>query len=153
MSGLSYRVRIESKEIGQALQKLLDEVQDRSGFHNLVGEHLLTSVEERFETQTSPDGAAWQALSPVTVAQRLRSSSTAPVTILRQSGRLAGSINYEANSEQTRVGTSLVYAAIHHFGGEAGRGHAVTIPARPYLGLSPEDEEAIIKIAEDWLQN
>ncbi|TCM72023.1 phage virion morphogenesis protein [Rhodovulum steppense] len=27
----------------------------------------------------------------------------------------------------------------------------VTIPARPYLGLSDEDEETIIQIADDWL--
>jgi phage virion morphogenesis protein len=37
----------------------------------------------------------------------------------------------------------LVYGAIHQFGGQAGRHHATTIPARPYVGLSPERSEQL----------
>lgn len=44
------------------------------------------------------------------------------------------------------VGLNLVYGAIHQFGGEeAGR---LGLPARPYLGLSAEDDlDAII---DEW---
>lgn len=31
--------------------------------------------------------------------------------------------------------------------------HEVTIPARPYLGVSEDDENRIIEIARDWLHN
>ena len=42
-------------------------------------------------------------------------------------------------------GSSVPYAAIHEFGGQAGRGLAVTIPGRPYLGptLLAEEGEVI----------
>ncbi|TSA12012.1 MAG: phage virion morphogenesis protein, partial [Deltaproteobacteria bacterium] len=37
------------------------------------------------------------------------------------------------------IGTNVIYAAIHQFGGKAGRGRKVTIPARPYLMFQDED--------------
>ena len=73
------------------------------------------------------------------------------------------------------VGTNVVYAAIHQFGGiipphiiRARRARALripgigfrravhhpggTIPARPYLGLSDTDERVIQDLTEDWLR-
>jgi phage virion morphogenesis protein len=49
------------------------------------------------------------------------------------------------------LGVNKVYAAIHHFGGPAGRGRKVTIPPRPYLGLSEADREEIRAILNDYL--
>jgi phage virion morphogenesis protein len=37
------------------------------------------------------------------------------------------------------IGTNKIYAAIHQFGGQAGRGKKVPIPARPYLLFQDED--------------
>ena len=43
-----------------------------------------------------------------------------------------------------KIGSDLVYAAIHHFGGETGRrGHRFTLPARPVLGIGPKQEMAL----------
>ncbi|OPE24472.1 phage morphogenesis protein, partial [Pseudomonas aeruginosa] len=42
-----------------------------------------------------------------------------------------------ADRNEAGIGSNLVYAAIHQFGGDAGRGHQVEIPARRYL---PFDE-------------
>ncbi len=90
---------------------------------------------------------------------------------------LAGSINYTASAEDVRIGSPKVYAAIHQLGGtiqkpestrymvgrrfakrdkEGGkdvkiRAHTITIPARPYIGISPADEEGILEDAQDWL--
>ena len=47
------------------------------------------------------------------------------------------------------VGSELVYAAIHQFGGKAvGRPH----PARPYLGLSPENISDLEQVVTDFLE-
>lgn len=153
MTGLSYTVRIEDRDLLMQLESLIGQMEDLEPFHRLVGEHMLTSVYERFETETAPDGSRWQSHAPATVRSRLKRNGNAPLTILRESGRLAGSFNYEATSQHAKIGTPVIYAAIHHFGGEAGRNHAVTIPPRPILGLSANDETAIIEIAEDWLAN
>lgn len=91
---------------------------------------------------------------------------------------LAGSINYVASNDDVRVGSPKVYAAIHQLGGtiekQAGsrymvgrrfakrdqeggkdvaiKAHTITIPARPYIGISAADQEAILEQAEDFLR-
>jgi phage gpG-like protein len=60
-----------------------------------------------------------------------------------QSGRLRSSIKGGANRRGNKVigyiGSNVSYAAIHEFGGMAGRGLRSKIPARPYLRPSVEN--------------
>lgn len=71
--------------------------------------------------------------------------------ILIDSGALLNSINWQADRQGVEIGTNRVYAAIHQFGGKAGRGHKVTIPARPYLVVQEEDLDQINDVLEDYL--
>ena len=153
MTGIAIHVRHDEAEILAFFESKLAKMENLRPFYVNVGEHLLNSVEDRFDTQTAPDGTAWAALAPATVANRLRRNGNAELTILRESGRLAGSFNYDASSRQVTVGTPVVYAAIQHFGGEAGRNQSVTIPPRPVLGMSPQDEIIISEMAEDFLRS
>lgn len=153
MTGLAYTVKIENAELEKNLDLLFDKFGDLEPFHKSVGEYMLGSIQENFENESAPDGTKWQFLSPVTTASRLRRHGNAQITILRESGRLAGSFNYEAGSEQVEIGTPIVYAAIHHFGGQAGRNKSVTIPERPILGVGLDDEIEINEIAKDFLNN
>ena len=76
--------------------------------------------------------------------------------ILSDSGRLGDSITHIAGPNSVEVGTNVIYAGIHQTGGiiQAKAGYAlafafpgggfavvedVSIPARPYLGISTED--------------
>lgn len=152
MTGVQITITTDDAELKKALAAQIVRHNNPRPFYASVGEHMLNSVQERFDTQTAPDGSAWTPLAPSTVASRLKRNGNAEVTILRERGRLAGSINYRANRAQVEIGTPMVQAAIQHFGGETGRNHAVTIPARPFLGLSPNDETAIGEIAEDFLR-
>lgn len=110
--------------------------------------------------------------TPITILRSNRKGKSA--------SSLAGSINYEATEDGVEIGSPVVYAAIHQLGGTiqrperqakvymAGRrfvkktqanqdrdvtipAHSITIPARPYLGLSRDDETGIREDAEDWL--
>lgn len=151
MTGISYKATIDDADMRGKVEELIGRMTNREGFFKNVGEHLLTSVSDNFDGEHSPDGTPWQRLSPVTIGLRLQRHGNAPLTILRVSGGLAGSINYEADNDAVRVGSAKVQAAVQHFGGEAGRNKKVTIPARPYLGMSADDADAIFEIAEDWL--
>ena len=55
----------------------------------------------------------------------------------KKTGTLKRSIKEDVRREGTGVravvGSGLIYARIHEYGGKAGRGHAVTIPMRQYL--------------------
>lgn len=73
----------------------------------------------------------------------------------------------EVGHDSVEVGSNAKYAAIHHFGGvirakNAGAlrfrigesfvmKKAVTMPARPALGLNGEDEDHIMETTEDWI--
>lgn len=151
MTGISYKATIDDADMREKLAALIGKMQRSEGFYKNVGEHLLNSVKDNFENESAPDGTRWKTLSSATRDQRSKKYGNAPVTILRASGDLMNSINMQASNDDARIGSSLVYAAIHQLGGDAGRGKKVIIPARPYLGLSSGDEEEIFAIAEDWL--
>lgn len=97
-----------------------------------AGAILESSTRDRFDTKTAPDGAAWVPWSEAYDDTREDRHS-----LLVEEGDLRDSIaSYSAGGE-VHVGSNLIYAAHHHFGGdEIGSG----IPARPYLGISDEDE-------------
>jgi phage virion morphogenesis protein len=70
---------------------------------------------------------------------------------LIRTGRLKASIGWKVLGDTIAVGTNLVYAAIHQFGGRAGRGMKVRIPARPFLGLTEEDRREAEALLLEWL--
>lgn len=152
---------------GTAIKKALDEMERRGVRQRPVwkraGEILRTSTDDTFVSQGRPE--RWEALSANTVYERAggRSAYTKGgrtktgkrikvrmrkgtaekikgLQILQRTGRLRRSIGYKSDEHHVEMGTNLVYAAIHQFGGEAGRKNArVTIPKRPYLVVQDED--------------
>lgn len=62
---------------------------------------------------------------------------------LVDTGQLAASIQVTVVGNTVQIGTNKVYGPIHNFGGSAGRGHSVAIPARPFLVIQNEDLEDI----------
>lgn len=96
------------------------------------------------EEKAGPDGEAWAAWSDTYAANRQPRHS-----LLVSGGDLLDSIEGHADGTAAIVGSNLVYAAIHQLGGEAGRRSArVTIPARPYLGVSDADALEISDLIE-----
>jgi len=149
MSGFTYTISVEDEEIRTGIQGLIGKMENMAAFHKSVGEHMLNSTEDRFDTETAPDGTAWAHHGPATIARR----GSAELTILRESGTLAGSFNYEADDAQVEIGTPTIYAAMMHFGGTKTAYPNLwgDIPARPILGATSEDETIIAEMAEDFL--
>lgn len=127
-----------------------------------IGSSLNTSTQQRFESKIAPDGKRWAAHAASTIRVRLRANSTAG-DILVFSGTLSHSVNYRASSNQVIVsmggaGNSTAYARAHQFGASISRkgvnigGYTITLPARPVLGISADDEKDIKIITEDFLR-
>ena len=112
-----------------------------------IAEVMKDAVEENFEQQGRPK---WHPLKKSTIMQR-RKNGRWPRKILQQEGNLAVSVTSDYGNDYAVVGTDKKYAAIHQFGGRAGRGKRANIPARPFLSLSPADEEEIINTTRDFL--
>lgn len=113
-----------------------------------AGAILESSTRNRFDTKTAPDGSAWVPWSEAYDDTREDHHS-----LLVEGGGLRDSIASYSSGSDVQVGSNLVYAAHHQFGGEeTGSG----IPARPYLGLSDEDEADLADLVtgrlEDLLQ-
>jgi len=107
-----------------------------------IGEHLIESTRQRFDDQTAPDGTAWDALADRTIARKSRNHDA----ILREYGGLEDSIHYALSDTDVEVGTNLIYGATHQFGADER-----SIPARPFLGVTDEDEHEIAQIIGDAL--
>ncbi len=90
-----------------------------------VAVELLSMSEDNFESE-SWGGQSWQ--------QSKRAAKDGGKT-LQLSGQLAASLTTQSGNDFARIGSNKPYAAIHHIGGQAGRGRKVHIPARPYLPI------------------
>ena len=101
-----------------------------------VGNAAKNESTRSFEAQGSPFGEAWKALAPATLKKKKGSLK------LVESGHLKRSLrsNISTSEKRVSVGSNLEYAAIHQFGGRAGRGHKVSIPARPFLPINEKNE-------------
>jgi phage virion morphogenesis protein len=141
-------IKIDSEQLQKELKKLLQLARDRRPLMKNIAGMMHNAVEENFAQEGRPK---WIPLSPKTIAARQKKGYW-PGQILQQTGRLAASITQYADNDQAVVGTNAVYAAIHQFGGKAGRGKKVNIPARPYLQLTDENMEEILKAVKEYLK-
>lgn len=103
-----------------------------------IGATLKDSTRARIATgKSSPDGTPWQRLAPATLRQK-------GGDILIDTGQLHASIAYEVIGDTLFIGTSKTYGAYHQFG-------TTKTPARPFLGLSAQDETLIQNRLNEWL--
>ncbi|KIX32042.1 Mu-like prophage FluMu G protein 2 [Mannheimia haemolytica] len=73
-------------------------------------------------------------------------------TPLVDTENLMGSITSDYDNDSAIVGTNEPYAAIHQFGGMAGRGRKVKIEARPFLQLTSQDRQDILDDVQAYWQ-
>jgi phage virion morphogenesis protein len=139
---------------------------DRGRLLHSIGVEMEEQTKERFETKKSPDGDSWKALAQKTLVYYASKGLLGARSILVGEGTLRDSITSEVQGGawSILVGAAMEYAAIHQWGGEIkpkaakalfvpgyGMLQKVTIPARPYLGVSPDDTEAIEAAAAAFL--
>lgn len=91
-----------------------------------------------FEHETVVGGEKWKPLALSTIRQREKKGQWPGKKLQRSTAGLAASIQPFHNAHQAGLTVSKPYAAIHQFGGMAGRGGKVEIPARPYLPVKME---------------
>lgn len=153
------------RNVQQKLKLSADKLRDMRNFWKSVGMYVQKqTIKERFDKEQSPEGAKWKPLAPATIKHRQKRHKTSIMKILQDTGALRRSIAYEAGNNYVKVGSVLKYARIHQFGGivEISRqgqykrdhknhrfkrkgnsysySHKVTIPARPFLGLTQAEK-------------
>jgi len=144
------------------IQKRLQRMQH---FYEGAGELMVNSIMKNFEEQGRP--TRWKTLAAATLlggagygGQKFTQKKSATKgfqrhlqgkQILQSSGMLRNSIKKEATPAHALVGSNLIYAAIHNFGGMAGRGHKVFIPERRYILAQAEDHAQLQLNLRRWV--
>lgn len=147
IGGLDEAVGLLGRIVGMPESELLDQ----------LGRQIQQQTRDRIEDEkTAPDGTPWK-------------KNRAGTPTLYREGNLARSIEFEPSGSTVAVGSSLIYARIHQLGGEirpvAARAlhfkgadggdvfaRSVTIPARPYLGLSDENRRDVLEATVDFVR-
>jgi phage virion morphogenesis protein len=146
---------IESDEITSALARLSDALLDMTPAMKDLGEYFVESTTQRFKAGKAPDGSIWAAKSPVTIAAQggRRTNRLATRPLFGPSGSLNSTINFEAFPDRIEWGSPMVYAAMQQFGGSKSAFPHLwgDIPARPFLGVSADDQVNVLDIVADYL--
>lgn len=172
-----FTLTVEDNGVQAALKALSDRVNNMKPVLQAIGDDIVERAKHRFDTSIGPDGQAWKPNSAATlamVAGRIGKHSSHQLKngelnakgqrmlankkpLIGESGLLRQQIARMADATSVTVFDTQKYAAIQQFGGKAGRGHKVTIPARPFLpvrvdgSLYPEEQKAILATLNEWL--
>jgi phage virion morphogenesis protein len=138
------KVKVDDRELRRAISRIMERLSNPQRAFKAIGLIVRNSVLKNFEAQGRPQ--RWKELKESTI--RKKGSSR----ILEDTGRLRNSITYRAHRDMVEIGTNVVYAGIHQFGGRAGRGHSAEIPSRPFLMLQEEDYNVIKTTMLDFLR-
>lgn len=161
MSSIRVEVTGDMRRLFKRLRRLSNV--DMKGISNSLAEGLRTSTLERFRTEKDPEGKKWKT----SIRAREEGGKT-----LTKTAKLKTSIHSTSSAAGFVVGTNDIRAATLQFGTDRiikpRRGPVlrfkvngkwvstkqvhIRIPARPFLGISEDDDREIKKALEDALE-
>lgn len=149
------------ESINKTLQDLEDKFIDTRPLVNELTNHLYNTIEESFETQTTPDGKGW---SPIKKATH-KNYGLGTDKILHKTGHMRNSLyQYSTLDGGGAVGLNArskdyAYPLVHQFGtNKAGRNNNTKIEARPFMPIKSngelyeKTEKELGDIIEDYLK-
>lgn len=186
-------VNIDTSELSAALKRVDKFAANASPLMEKIAGVMHDAVMQNFHEGGRP---AWAGLAPATLKQKRKKGYSDDPLI--RTGKLRNSITLRYTPTTAQVGTNLVYAGIHQFGGKidkaaqsrqvrhrtdargnllrtemfGGKGlvfakaghkrvavrwfeqgaHSIAISARPFLKLTPENEQKVIGTVSDYLR-
>lgn len=156
------KVEFKYQMVAQALGEVSRRLSDMTPIHQDIGEYVVRVTKERFKQGIAPDGSAWVPKKQATIDRyKARGDGDRPDPLIGPSKRLSSEIALYADAQGVEIGSALEYSAVMQDGAKQGafgkspRGGPIPwgdIPARPWLGLSEEDEVNIIDIADEHLE-
>ena len=158
-------VEVLDAEARAQFARLREAVSELRPLMQALGEHLVETTKQRFETSTGPDGKPWAPNAESTYVQfadkskgslhkngphkgRVTTVGTARLAgkkpLIGDTRALSTRINYRAGSDFVEIGSPERYAAVQQFRAKkhsfsGGRTPWADIPPRPFIGLSSAD--------------
>lgn len=140
-----------------------------------IGEYLIRAADQNFARQQSPDGQRWAPNTRLTIERYLAGALKNGSKLLNKKGQLNSKGSQFVSSKKilqghtgmlrhrlfyrlvpsgVEYGSPEVYAAMMQFGGKkSAYPHLLgDIPARPYLGMSGNDQKTVVDIMTAYLR-
>lgn len=150
---------LDDRELSALLRRLKEHLADLQPTMEELGQRYERRLLEGWEKEQAPDGTPWApskilsnylGYTGTTKGGKRQSAYTsrgglragfarylANKKTLVLTGRMRSRLHYQAGRDSLAIGIAgIPYAAIHQFGGRAGRGRKVFIPARPWLAVN-----------------
>lgn len=173
----SFNITVKDEGVQSALKALAARVSNLNPVLDNIGIGIIERTRHRFDTSSAPDGTPWKPNSAATLAMlagrlggqkskvkkdgSLNASGQRSLDnkkpLIGESKDLRTQFTLLATDNTLTVGSTPKYAAIQQFGGKAGRGHKVSIPARPFLpirqdgSLYPAEQAQVLQALNDFL--
>jgi len=133
-------VKVTTEEISALIRNL----QRPQPLMQRIADHLVASTRARIRTtKTSPDGTPWRPWAPATADARTADGS-AVFGLLFRTGFLYQSIQASVQGTQVTVFSDAPYAKHLQQG-------TTRMPARPFLGISQGDQDAIMGFVDRYI--
>ena len=114
-------MEISSSELTAKLNRVAEAMQDTSPLTAAIAGSLVAVTDDNFAAQGRP---TWAGRKPSTIKSYQRQGLSYG-GVLQRSGDLRARIVPSSNRDSASIGSNLPYAAIHQFGGMAGRNYKV----------------------------
>ena len=145
-----FKIEVDLSLVDDTFRRLLQRVSDLRPVLLSIGEELTESTKQRFRTQQEPDGTPWKPNSWRTVVWKGHS-----IQLTGKTHQLQGTINYQLIGTSVEIGSPMKYAKTQQFGEKEHHWHElmvkIDIPARPFLGLSHDDETRVLEDIRTYL--
>lgn len=138
----SFSLRLEDRQAAERLAEMVANGADLSRPMAVIAELGRSSIVRNFQAggRYSKPGEIMGG------SNKWQEKADKTPSILTVSTRLRDSIHPQSDRDSATIAASSQYAGIHNFGGKAGRGRKVKIPARPFMVLQESDVDQFKQI-------
>lgn len=165
-------IEVRDNGVHEALNALAERTANMKPILQKIGEDIKERTKLRFSTSTGPDGQRWAPNARSTIEafiakrrgfgkrginKKGQALAMSKKPLIGESRDLSREFHVHADQVSVTIGNTMRYSAIQQFGGLAGKGRKVKIPARPFLPiresgeLYPQDRSLILEDINRYL--
>jgi len=157
-----FRVQFNAGRTREAIREAVRLLEDMTPVFTDIGEYMVEATRQRFVRGVGPDGKPWAPKRPATLERYRRLGyGSLGRPLIGPARALSRQIQRIASRDGVVIGSSLIYSGVMQDGAAKGafgtdsRGRPIpwgNIPARVWLGISRDDEAAILDIVDEHLK-
>lgn len=156
-----FGVQFNAGKSREAIREAIGLLADMTPVYTDIGEYSIESTRQRFVKGIGPDGVAWAPKREATLERYKRLGyGSLGRPLIGPAKALSRQIQRFVSRDGVVIGSSLIYSGVMQDGAAKGafgtdsRGRPIPwgrIPARVWLGISRDDETAIVEIVDEHL--